>query len=283
MKTWLRVIAAIAICAAFSPQLLLAQWPTHKAAGVPRTASGQPDLSAPTPRAANGKPDLSGTWEYLRQRPRVDVGIGGAGGTPLPDGSVPNILNQFWDISYGMTEPLPFQPWAAELRKTRMADNQKDNPDAHCLPIGFMQLHTHPQPRKIVQTPSLILMMWEANYGLRQIFLDGRPLPNNDPEPWWDGYSIGKWEGDTLIAETRGLRDGGWLDVVGSPFTDAAKVTERFRRLNFGNLEIEVTVDDPKAYTKPWSVTLKHRLMVDTDLIEFICAENERDAVHFPK
>jgi hypothetical protein len=217
----------------------------------------------------------------VRLTPRVFVGVGGAGGTPLPDGTVPNNLGQFWDIGFGMKEPLPFQPAAAELKRRRMADNQKDNPDAHCLPIGFMQLHTHLQPRKIVQTSNLILMMWEANYGLRQIFLDGRPLPQNDPQPWWYGYSIGKWEGDTLVVATSGLRDGGWLDVLGSPFTDAAKVTERFRRVSYGRLDIDVTVDDPKAYTRPWTVTIKQSLMTDNELIEFICAENERDAAHF--
>ena len=240
-------------------------------------------MSAPAPRAADGKPDLSGIWEFVRQTPRVFVGVGGAGGTPLPDGRIPNIQNQFWDIGFGRKEPLPFQPWAAELRKKRMADNQKDNPDAHCLPLGFMQLHTHPAPRKIVQTPGLIIIMWEANYGLRQIFLDGRPLPSNDPQPWWYGYSIGKWDGDTLVVETSGLKDDGWLDVQGSPFTDAAKVTERFRRVNYGNLEIDVTVHDPKAYTEPWTVTIKQRLMLDTELMEFICAENEKDAQHYVK
>ena len=282
MKMWLRTTATVAILAAISPSPA-AQWPPYPTAGVPRTPDGRANLSAPAPRTTDGKPDLSGVWEYLRQRPRVDVGVGGAGGTPLPDGTIPNILNQFWDIGFGMKEGLPFQPWAAELRRKRMADNQKDNPDAHCLPIGFMQLHTHPQPRKIVQTAGLVLIMWEANYGLRQIFVDRRPLPNNDPQPWWYGYSIGKWDADTLVVETSGLRDDGWLDVVGSPFTDAAKVTERFRRVSYGNLEIDVTVEDPKAYTKPWTVTLKQRLMLDADLIEFICAENERDAVHFPK
>ena len=282
MKMWLRTTATVAILAAISPSPA-AQWPPYPTAGVPRTPDGRANLSAPAPRTTDGKPDLSGVWEYLRQRPRVDVGVGGAGGTPLPDGTIPNILNQFWDIGFGMKEGLPFQPWAAELRRKRMADNQKDNPDAHCLPIGFMQLHTHPQPRKIVQTAGLVLIMWEANYGLRQIFVDRRPLPNNDPQPWWYGYSIGKWDADTLVVETSGLRDDGWLDVVGSPFTVAAKVTERFRRVSYGNLEIDVTVEDPKAYTKPWTVTLKQRLMLDADLIEFICAENERDAVHFPK
>jgi len=133
--------------------------------------------------------------------------------------------------------------------------------------MGFMQFHNHPQPRKIVQTPTLVLIVYEANYGLRQIFLDGRSLPGNDPQPWWYGYSVGRWEGDTLVVETSGLRDGGWLDVVGTPFTDAAKVTERFRRPNFGSLEIQVTVDDQKAFTKPWAVTINQRIMLDTDLI----------------
>jgi hypothetical protein len=282
MKMRLRALAAIAIAVGIGPSLS-AQWPRYPTLGVPRTPDGQPNLGAPAPRTPDGKPDLSGNWQYIRQAPRVDVGVGGAGGTPLPDGSIPNILSQFWDIGFGMKEPLPFQPWAAELRKKRMADNQQENPDAHCLPIGFMQLHTHPDPRKIVQTPGLIVIMWEANYGLRQIFLDGRSLPGSDAQPWWYGYSIGKWDGDTLVVETRGLRDGGWLDVLGSPFTDAAKVTERFRRVNQGNLEIDVTVDDPKAYTRPWSVTIKQRLMLDSELMEFICAENEKDAQHFVK
>jgi hypothetical protein len=253
-----------------------AQWPAFRTPGIPRTADGKPNLDAAIPRTSDGKPDLSGVWQYLRDRPRVDVGVGGAGGTPLPDGTIPNILNQFWDIGYGMKEPLPLQPWAAALRAKRMADNQQDNPDAHCLPIGFMQLHTHPQPRQIVQTPKLIVMMWEANYGLRQIFLDGRPLPDNDPQPWWYGYSIGRWEGDTLVVQTSGLRDGGWLDVIGSPFTDAARITERFRRLSVGSMEIDVTVDDPKAYTKPWTVRVDQRLVADQELIEFVCNENQQ-------
>jgi hypothetical protein len=162
-----------------------------------------------------------------------------------------------------------------------MADNSKDNPDAHCLPMGFMQFHTHPEPRKIIQTPGVLVIIYEANHGLRQIFTDGRSLPGKDADPWWYGYSIGKWEGDTLVVETTGFldREPLWLDVRGSPLTEAAKVIERFRRPNFGSLEIEVTVDDPKAYTKPWTVKVNQRIMVDTELIEFIC--EERDATHY--
>jgi hypothetical protein len=161
-----------------------------------------------------------------------------------------------------------------------MEENSKDNPDAHCLPMGFMQFHNHPQPRRIVQIPGLILILYEANYGLRTIFTDGRPLPNNDPQPWWYGYSIGKWDGDTLVVETTGFRDGGWLDVNGSPFTDALKTIERFRRVNYGNLEIDVTIDDPKAYTRPWTVRVNQRIMVDSEMMEFICNENNRDPQH---
>jgi hypothetical protein len=171
---------------------------------------------------------------------------------------------------------LPFTPWAAELKKTRMAGNSKDNPDALCLPMGFMQFHTHPQPRKIIQTPAVTTITYEANYGLRSIFTDGRTLPGPDAQPFWYGYSVGKWDGDTLVVESRGFRDDGWLDVQGSPFTDQLKLTERFRRVNYGTLEIDITVDDPKAYTKPWTVRVTQRLTPDQEIIEFVCHENDR-------
>jgi len=160
-----------------------------------------------------------------------------------------------------------------------MADNSKDNPDAHCLPMGFMQFHMHPQPRKFIQTPGLLLMVYEANSGLRQVFTDGRPLPKNDAQPWWYGYSVGHWDGDTLVVETMGFTDDIWLDIRGNPLTNAGKVTERFRRPNFGTLEAEVTIDDPKAYTRPFTVKFTQRLMPDQELIEFIC--EDRDATHY--
>jgi hypothetical protein len=207
----------------------------------------------------------------------------GAAGAPLLDGTIPPRANQFWDIGFGLEGGLPLRPWAAELVKKRIADDGKDNPDAHCLPMGLMQLHNHPQPRKIVQTRDLIVIMYEGNAGLRQIHMDGRPLPDNDPQPWWYGYSTGRWDGDTLVVQTTGFRDDGWLDINGSPLTDAAKWTERFRRPNHGSLEIEITVDDPKAYTRPWTVKIEQRLMLDTELIEFVCAENEKSSAHFGK
>ena len=172
-------------------------------------------------------------------------------------------------------------PWAADLVKSRRAENSKDNPDAHCLPMGNMQLHNHPQPRKIIQTPDLILILFEGNAGIRQIFLDGRPLPKNgDAQPWWYGYSTGHWEGDTLVVSSNNFRDGGWLDINGSPLTDQATMTERYTRTNYGTLRIDVTIDDPKAYTAPFTVRLNQKIVPDGELIEFICAENERSTAH---
>jgi hypothetical protein len=259
---------------------LSAQWPAHLSDRVPRTADGAPNLTAPAPRTADGTPDLSGTWQNFRSG-REASGANRPVNEAFFEGVPPSLIGLFRDVGSGVAAGLPMQPWAADLVKARMAENSKDNPDAHCLPLGLMQLHTHPDPRKIVQAPQLILVMYEANYGLRQIFLDGRPLPQNDPQPWWYGYSVGRWQGDTLVVETSGFRDGGWLDVNGSPLTDRGKMIERFRRVNYGTLEIEITVDDPKAYTKPWTVTVTQRLMPDAELIEFICLENEKDAQHF--
>jgi hypothetical protein len=263
------------VVAVISPSLS-AQWPSHPMSGAPRTPDGRINLEAPPPRMADGKPDLSGLWESVRGG--TGQSIVGVDPPPL------SRTSQFWNIGTGLEGDLPLRPWAAELRNKRVADVSKDNPDAHCLPIGFTQLHNHPQPRKIIQTPSLIVMLYEANGGVRQIFLDGRKLPENDPQPWWYGYSVGRWDGDTLVVESTGFRDGGWLDVNGAPLTDAAKLTERFRRVNYGNLEIEVTVDDPKAYTKPWTaVKMRHRLLPNEELIEFVCGENEKSSSHFQR
>ena len=266
---------------------LAAQWPAFQTRGVPRTSAGQPDLTAPTPRTADGKPDLSGIWDNGRNT-NVQRGGRGAdfnaapagnrGAAPAPPAAGPPNAT-FFNVGAGFANGLPFQPWADELVRKRAADNSKDNPDAHCLPMGFMQFHTHSQPRKIIQTRDLILIVYEANSGLRQIFTDGRPLPGKDAEPWWYGYSVGKWEGDTLVVESTGFIDNIWLDVRGSPMTSSGKVTERFRRPNYGNLEVEITIDDPKAYTRPWTVKLNQRIFPDTELIEFIC--EDRDATHY--
>ena len=271
------VAGSIALAIAWS-RPLSAQWAPYPTPGVPRTADGKPNLDAPMPRTADGKPDLSGLWG------RAAVGGAGRGGrqggaaatAPPPPAGTPPVAT-FFDVGAGFPEGLPFQPWAAELKKQRNAANSKDNPDALCLPMGHMQFHMHGQPRRIMQQPGLIAIMYEANYGLRSIFTDGRPLPpNGEPQPWWYGYSVGKWDGDTLLVETNNLKDDGWLDVRGSPLTDQARITERFRRVGFGRLEIDITIDDPKAYTKPFTVRVNQQILVDTEMIEFICNENQQ-------
>jgi len=177
--------------------------------------------------------------------------------------------------------------WAQDLKKKRMADNSKDNPDVWCLPIGLMQYHNHPQPSQIVQTKNIMLITYESNYGLRYIYLDGRPAPNNDPQPWWFGYSRGWWEGnDTLVVETTHFNSeerASWHDVNGTPWSDQLKMTERFRRPTFGSLQIDVTIDDPKTFAKPFTVRVYRNLMVDQEMIEFICNENEQSTDHIPR
>jgi hypothetical protein len=246
------MIAALHLCSAAS-----GQWLNYPTTGIPRTPDGKPNLSAPAPKTADGKPDLSGLWQS------------GSGG---PDA-------QFRDVGSAIPGGLPFQPWAADLLKTRLTENSKDDPDGHCQPLGLVKMHLHPYPRRIIQVAGLTLLLFERDTAYRQIFTDGRPLPV-DPQPGYNGYSIGKWEGEKFVVETIGFKDGLWLDISGTPLTDAAKVTERFHRPSFGKLEIEITVDDPKAYTKPWTIRLNQSMAVDTDMLEFVCQENERDARH---
>ena len=282
LRNALLLIGLLAINTSFS----LAQWPPYSSRGIPRLPNGQPNLEAPAPRTSDGRPDLSGVWEAVRSAAdRVSVAALLSRPDDLPPTAIPKVsLDEiapaaFRDNGAGFKDGLPLTAPAREILKRRIAGNSKDNPDAHCLPMGIMQFHNHPQPRKIVQTPDLVVIIYEANYGLRQIFMDGRPLPNDTAEPWWYGYSVGRWEGDTLIVETTHFTDDGWLDIVGNPLSDAAKVTERFRRVNYGNLEIDVTVEDPKAYTKPWTVKVKQRLQPESQLIEFIC--QDKDAIHY--
>ena len=271
-----RVILAIALIA--FPLALSAQWPDYPTPGVPKTPDGKPKLDGPAPRTADGHPDLSGVWENIRGNVATfAAGAPRAAPPPPPDGP-PEVT--FRNIGAGFKEGLPLRPLAAEVLKRRMAENSKDNPDAHCLPMGLMQFHEHPQPRKIIQTPGVTVIIYEANSGLRQIFTDGRPLPPKDVEPWWYGYSIGHWEGDTLVVETTGFRDDVWLDIIGSPMTNTGKMIEKFRRPSYGRLNIEVTIDDPSAYTKPFTVSVHQRIMLNTDLIEFICSENDRSVGH---
>jgi hypothetical protein len=262
----LRHRTRIAIVAVALPLFARAQWLDYRTPGIPRLPNGQPSLNAPAPRTADGKPDLSGLWEPIGEA--TSSFAGATGRDP-----------QFQDVAKEIKGGLPFQPWAAALLKERLAVNSKDDPDSRCRPLGPIKMHLHPYPRRIIQTPGLLVILFERDTAYRQIFTDGRPLPV-DPTPSFNGYSTAKWEGDTLVVDTNGIKDGTWLDVRGTPLTDVAKLTERFRRPNFGRLEIDITIDDPKAYTKPWSIRVNQSFAADTDMLEFVCQENERDAGH---
>jgi hypothetical protein len=242
------------------------QWLNYPTPGVPRTPDGKPNLLAPAPRTADGRPDLSGVWQ-LEPRPCGPEGCG----ADYPAGP------EFQDFGAKLKGGLPYQPWAADLVKKRSADLGKDDPVGLCKPGGALRILTFPPFRKFIQLPGLFVMLSERDVTFRQIFTDGRTLLE-DPTPAWNGYSAGRWEGDALVVQTNGLRDGTWLDRKGSPTTDAARITERFRRVNYGRLEIDVTVDDAKAYTKPWTVTLNQRIVLDTDLLDYHCMDNEKDA-----
>lgn len=259
-------LTRLVVAATLFSSLGFAQWFNYPTAGVPRLRDGKPNLSAPAPRTADGKPDLSGVWQ-LDPGPSAPI-IGDY--PPAPE---------FLDLGAKLKGGLPYQTWAAELVKKRSADFGKDDPVSWCKPAGAVRLLTFPPPRKIIQLPGLVLILSERDVTYRQIFTDGRPLPE-DPDPSWNGYSSGKWQGDTLVVNTVGFQDGAWLDRKGSPMTDAAKMTERFRRVNYGRLEIELTIDDPKAYTRPWTVTLNQVIALDTELLEYYCLDNERDAKH---
>jgi hypothetical protein len=231
-----------------------AQWLNFHSPGVPRTKDGKVDLSAKAPRLADGKPDLSGVW------------------------LVPG-LKYLINIAADLKE-VPFQPWAEAEYKHRLDTAGKDDPNNFCLPSGIPEKDAVTSPWKIVQTPGLILILYESRTIYRQIFMDGRPLPK-DPNPTWQGYSTGRWDGDTLVVETTGTNGKAWLDTKGHPVTDALHVTERFTRKDFGHMDLQITIDDPKAYTKPWTVTENPTLQPDDELLEYICEENNRDVGHF--
>ena len=246
-----------------------AQWLHYPTAGAPRLPGGAPNLGAPAPRTQGGVPDLSGIWIAEENR-------------PCPPYNCDDMLTpqEFWDIGWSLKSGLPYQPWVNALIKQRGETHGMGDPTARCLPGGIVKTYTDPLLRKVVQVPGLIIILTERNASYRQIFTDGRPLPE-DPQPSANGYSSGTWEGDTLVVRTSGFQDGIWLDRKGSPLTEAATLTERFRRVNYGKLNIDLTVDDPKAYTAPWTVTLHQNLKPDTDLVDYVCLENEKDQRHF--
>jgi len=241
------------------------QWLERPDPNTPRTADGKPNLSAPTPRKADGKPSLAGIWERapLKNLPERPFGT-------------PNTLSdRLVDVS-----SIPMQPWAEALFKERSEKNLGGGrPSERCLPHGIPDAMLPGALFKFVETPGVTLLLYEEFNHYRQIFTDGRPFPNNDPQPAWFGYSIGTWEGDTFVVETMGFNDQTWLDDSGHPHTEAMHTTERFHRTAFGQMDLIVTIDDAGAYTRPWSVSIPLELIPDTELIEDVC-DNERDSAH---
>jgi hypothetical protein len=264
------VLGLVLIVLVGVPALVAGQWVRIPTAGVPKKADGSPDLTAPTPRLPDGKPDFSGIWRPFNPA-RCTPGTGQFVECGLELGG--SALGR--DLGRDLPGGLPFQPWAAALVKARTADDSRDDPHVRCLPDNPPRTWTLPHLTKAIHTPTLLALLYEVNAMYRQIFIDGRPLPT-DPTPGWNGYSIARWEGDTLVVQTTGFRDGLWLDMVGSPMSDAAKMTERIRRPNYGTLELEVTVDDPKVYTRVFTVSLKQMLAIDMELIDEFCLENEK-------
>ena len=228
-----------------------AQWLGYPTAGIPRAADGKPDLTAPTPRGPDGKPLIGGLWRPARR-----------------------IIG---DIRAAMKpgEVVPFQPWAEALYKTRLASHAIDDPSASCIVGGVPRNDFVPYPFKILETPGMVAILYEAIHSYRQIFTDGRALPK-EPNPAWLGYSVGRWDGDVFVVETIGFNDNVWLDNAGLPASERLRVIERFIRRDFGHMDLEITIDDPKTYTRPWVVTQPLAFQPDNELIEYICNENNR-------
>jgi hypothetical protein len=252
---------------------LAAQWVNLPTQGIPRSADGKPNLAAPTPKTSGGKPDFSGMW-VPRDILGCDPKERGVQCTELP--LTPQLVN----FAAGLKGGLPYQSWASDLVKSRSKDTGYIDPHAHCMPPNFPRAWAFPETEKIFQTPTQLVILHEFNASYRQIFFDGRKLPE-DMLPTWNGYSVAQWEGDTLVVESAGYRDDSWLDTAGNFFSSSAHITERIHRPNFGTLDVEVTVNDAKVFTKPWTVALHLKPLLDTEMIDFMCQDNNKDISHF--
>ena len=251
-----------------------AQWITIETPDVPRLPNGKPNLHAPAPRTRDGHPDLSGIWMMASDTPCPDLIRDG------PDCQEKDIPSrQAINIGYGLPGGLPYQPWAAALVRQRTAEFSKDDPHVRCLPSNPPRIWTLPHRQKIIQTPRLLVVLNEFSTSYRQIYTDGRALPI-DPQPSWNGYSIGHWQAQTFVVETIGLSKNVWLDLSGSPISEEARLTERLRRPDYGRLDVEITVDDPKTYTKPWTATVHESIQLNIETIDEVCLENEKSLQH---
>ncbi len=266
MKTRFTRLAALACL--LPAGALRAQWLNYPTPGIPRLADGKPDLSAPAPKRPDGKPDLSGVWA-------VECNVYGR------DACFTQSI--FFDLTKDMKpEDVEMTPWAAGIAAARQSRNHVDDPYGFCMPPGFPRIDYAGGPFKVLVTPGVTAFLYETLVGLmfRQVFTDGRPLPQVS-DPSWLGYSVGRWEGDTFVVDTVGLKDGGWLDTLkGHPSSDALQVTERFRRTDFGHMDLAITIDDPKAYRKPWTARTAVFLQPDTELLEAFCDNHQKTMEH---
>ena len=267
MRSTVGIVVLAVVCAA-AP--IGAQWLNYPSPDTPRSKDGKANLAARAPRTRDGKPDLAGIWRA----------------EPDPQGKPDGVENEifpryFRNIAKDLTpEQVALRPLADAAFRERLASEGRIAPEAHCVPVGVPGINTFPYPFKIVQMPRLIIMLYEKDTTYRQIFMDGRPLPP-DPNASFNGYSVGRWEADALVVESVGFRDGGWLDRIGHPHSDELRLTERYRRRDFGHLSIEMTIDDPGTYAKTLTYTQPAVLLPDTDLLEYFCTENEKDVRHF--
>jgi hypothetical protein len=245
------------------------QWLNYPTPGIPRHADGSPNLSAPSPRTADGRPDLSGIW---------------AAECAIYDGSPCFVRSLFFDLAKDLKPgDVEMTPWASGVAKQRESRNHVDDPYGYCLPPGVPRIDFGGGPFKILQTPGVTAFLYETLVGMifRQVFTDGRRLPDASSEPTWLGYSTGLWDGDAFVVDTNGFRDGGWIDTQkGHPNSDALRVTERFRRTDFGHMELAITINDPKAYVKPWTVKTTLMLHPDTELLEAFCDDHDKTMQH---
>jgi hypothetical protein len=261
------VFAVIAVCA-LAPVGVSAQWLTYATPGISRLPDGRPNLSAPTPRSGDGRPDLSGIWAA----PCTIYGRDDC-----------FVRSLFFDLAKDLNAAdVQMTPWASAIQKQREARNHVDDPYGYCMPPGTPRIDFAGAPFRILQTSQVTALLYEtvASMTFRQVYTDGRTLPPVS-EPTWLGYSVGRWDGDTFVVETAGFRDGGWLDTrLGRPHSDALRVTERFRRVDYGHMDLAVTIDDPKAYLKPWTIKTPLALLPDTSLIESFCDSHDRTMEH---
>jgi hypothetical protein len=258
-----------------------AQWLNYPTPGTPRTRDGKPILTAPAPRAANGKPDLSGVWMHeltpLAEMKRLFGDH--VGDVNVPGMEVETVSKYAVNILLGFkSEDVQMRPAAAEIFRRRV-----DGSDSRgtCLPIGVPLAGLLSEPFKIVQSPRLIAVLYEDSH--RQIYTDGRMFPKEFAQPSWLGYSVGHWEGDTLVMETAGFNDKTWLDVIGHPRSESLRIAERYHRRDFGHMDAEMTFDDPQMYTKPFTIKVTFLLQPDSDIFEYFCDENEKDNTHLVK